>query len=96
MYIEIALILVLVMTVIGGILVWKMRNSGKIKQDINYQAFFVMGISFLPLGIIFSTVVSPAFMSFTAMGIIYMAIGLSHRDKWKSKKQVKTAAKTKK
>lgn len=58
-------------------------------QEADYRAFFIMGISFLPMGIIFSTTINPGFMGFTALGIIYMAIGLQHRDKWEKKAKKK-------
>ena len=65
------------------LIVWKKKKEGKYEEP-NYQAFFIMGICFLPMGIIFMTTVSPAFIGFTRMGICYMAIGLANRDKWKT------------
>ena len=44
-----------------------------------------MGISFLPIGIVFTVSISPAFVGFTGIGICYMAIGLANKDKWKKK-----------
>jgi len=35
------------------------------------------------MGIIFTAAINPAFIGFVGMGIIYMAIGLANRDKWK-------------
>ena len=42
-----------------------------------------MGISFLPMGIIFTAVINPGFLGITAMGLINLAIGLANRHKWK-------------
>jgi hypothetical protein len=43
-----------------------------------------MGICFLPMGIIFTTTINPGFIGFIALGIVYMAIGLANKDKWKN------------
>ena len=51
--------------------------------EINYQAFFVSGICFLGAGAVLMAAVSPAFVSLMGMGIVFMAIGASHRGKWK-------------
>ena len=45
-----------------------------------------MGITFLPMGfILMISIKNPGFMGITALGIIYMFIGLANRDKWKIK-----------
>ena len=62
----------------------KKKKEGTYKEP-DYRAFFIMGICFLPMGIIFTTSISPAFISFLAMGLLYMIIGLANRDKWKKK-----------
>ena len=50
----------------------------------NYQVFFILGIFFLPMGIVLMiTIDNPAFIGITGMGLIYMVIGLANRDKWK-------------
>ena len=64
------------------ILVRKLKSEG-ITKEPDYRAFVITGICFLSMGIIFSSAVSPGFMGITAMGLIYMAIGLVNRDKWK-------------
>ena len=84
-WILISLLIVAALIVIGLILillVFKKKKEGKMKEP-NYQAFFIMGISFLALGIIFTSSVNAGFLGFIALGIIYMAIGLANRDKWK-------------
>ena len=63
-------------------------------KEIDYKAFFILGMCFLPLGTIFMTTISPAYISFTGIGVAFMAIGLAHRDEWekgkKSSKKVKS------
>ena len=66
------------------------KREGKLRET-NYRAFFILGITFLPLGIIYEIVFfvsdTKVFLvlclSFIAMGISYIAIGLANRDKWK-------------
>jgi len=37
-------------------------------------------------------IINPGFIGFMGLGIIYMIIGLSHRDKWKTNKKIKRKA----
>ena len=69
--------------IIVTIIVWKRKKEGMMEEP-NYQVFYIMGICFLSMGIIFMATVSPAFIGFTGMGLFYMAIGLANRDKWKT------------
>jgi len=70
------------------VLVWrKRRNEGKATEP-NYYTFFKMGVVWLPAGIACTIAFHLLDMSFvigiplTAMGAVYLAIGLSNRDKW--------------
>lgn len=59
-------------------------------RETNYRAFFILGVTFFPLGIIYEIVffVSGTIvflvlgLSFIAMGLPYLVIGLNNRDKW--------------
>ena len=75
--------------IVGVIVFFTLRKNKKegITRKVDYRAFFIMGISFLPLGIIFTTAISPAFICFIALGGCYIAIGLANRDKWKKKEE---------
>jgi hypothetical protein len=73
----------IVVGVLVAILLWKLRHEEKPKEEPDYRAFFIMGICFLPLGIIFSVSVSFGFLGIAVLGLIYMAIGLANKDKWK-------------
>jgi hypothetical protein len=63
-------------------IVIKKKKEGKYVEP-DYRAFFIFGICLLPMGTVFMTTVNPGFIGFFGLGIIYMIIGLSHRDKWK-------------
>jgi len=67
-------------------------SEGKKPRTIDYRAYFIMGICFLPLGIILTIIITVGFLGLTALGIIYMIIGLANRDKWG--KQVEVAPTT--
>lgn len=59
-----------------------LSKKGSPQKPPNYEAFFVLGISFLPLGFIFAAAIgNPGFLGLSALGIIYMAIGLSNMGK---------------
>ena len=81
------------LVLVGSLIVvaFKKRKKGK-SQTINYRTFFILGISFLPLGIIFeisfflsdTKVFLVLGLAVIAMGMSYIAIGLANRDKWES------------
>ena len=82
----ILLTLTLLATIIAGIIILYFLYKNK-KEDterqINYHAFCIMGICFLPLGFIMWFVLkNPGFIGFTGLGAAYLAIGLANRDKW--------------
>ena len=52
------------------------RNRGQ-KIEPDYRVFFILGITWLPLGIATD---NPAFLG---LGAVFMAIGLANRGKWK-------------
>ena len=79
----IAVIIILVGVVLAA-LMSKIKKQGK-PQEINYYAFFVLGISFLPLGGVFSIIINPGFMGITGLGFVYLIIGYANKDKWKKK-----------
>ena len=85
----ITILLGVIAVIIGVIVLFVMQKKKKegTYKEPDYRSFFIMGISFLPMGIIFTAVISPAFISFIALGVLYMLIGLSNRDKWIKKEE---------
>ena len=80
----------LILVGILAILAWKKNKLGKARGS-GYRALFILGIIFLPLGIIYEVVFfvsgTQVFLvlgiAFIGMGLSYIAIGLGNRDKWK-------------
>jgi hypothetical protein len=87
-WILIFLLIVGILVILGLILtlvVFKKKKENK-KVEPNYQVFFILGISWIPIGVVFMITVHPVIgMVFMAMGLGYMAIGLANRDKWQKK-----------
>ncbi|MFQ5820224.1 MAG: hypothetical protein ACE5I5_09580 [Candidatus Heimdallarchaeota archaeon] len=70
-YLGLGIITMLLMVV--GVLV--ARRYGKLGNR-DYRVIFVLGISLLPLGIVFDNPI------FSLLGIVYMIWALVNRDKW--------------
>jgi hypothetical protein len=54
--------------------------SFKNKDNTDYYALFVMGVTWLVFGLLFQMSV------FFMLGFIFTLVGLVHKDKWKKKK----------
>ena len=50
------------------------------KYEPDYRAFYIMGIIWLPFGIIFKTM-----NFFFIMSLVFIALGLVNKDKWRKK-----------
>ena len=84
--VSISFLILIVLITIGILLtliVFKKKKEGKFK-DPDYRAFFILGICFLPVGIPVAIAAdNPGLLGLSAIGIVYIAIGLANRDKWK-------------
>ena len=80
-----------VLAVIIGFIVFylmrKKKEEGIVKEP-DYQVFFLLGIIWIPVGVVFLVTINPALgLAFMALGIVYMTIGLANKDKWKKKEE---------
>jgi FtsH-binding integral membrane protein len=81
----------LILVGIVAVFFWKRNKEGKAKGT-GYRVLFILGITFLTLGIIYEivffasgkTVFLVLGITFIGMGLSYLAISLGNRDKWKS------------
>lgn len=72
-----------VLVILLGAVVWKIRK-GNSPGEVNYKAFFILGIVFLPVGVTLSiSTKNPGLLGISGLGVAYLAIGLANRDKWK-------------
>ena len=87
-WILISIILIGISVIIGITLILvirKRKKEGTINKDIDYKVFYSLGFVWIPIGIVFMIAVNPAIgIAFMGLGISYIAIGLSNRDKWKN------------
>ena len=86
----IALVILAVAVVTGILAVLMVRKRKKEgKQIVNYRAFFLLGITWVPFSIVLMVVSFilqiPFYIGFPffALGLVYLIIGLNNRDKWK-------------
>ncbi len=89
MWIVIAIVAVLiVLGILAAWMAWKGKKEGK-QEEPNYRVFFIMGMFMTPVGIIGIAASFLADISFFigfpffSIGVVYIAIGLGNRNKWK-------------
>ena len=87
MAIPVFIIMIILLVIVGFlVLVVALKNKKEKAKQVDYKAFYIMGVSFLPLGIaLFLTTDNPGMLGLTAIGAVYMSIGLSNKDKWNKK-----------
>ena len=87
LYTGIVLAILVTIGIILVIVIWKRKGFSRFKET-NFHIFYVMGIVFIPVGIvsmiIYSRLGMPFFigMPFLTMGITYLIVGLRNKDKW--------------
>ena len=70
--------------------IWKKKKAGELR-DTNYRVIYILGLVFLPLGIIYEVVffvsgtkvILVLGIAFVGMWLSYLAIGLGNRGKWR-------------
>jgi heme A synthase len=86
----ILLVIVGILVIIGVLLiiVWKKRK-GQPSAETDYRVFFILGICWFPLGIVFMASNLPIGYVFFIIGFVYLVIGLANRDKWGKKSTIR-------
>jgi len=81
---DITLIMIIIagLTLLGLVIfaIIAYRHRGESREP-NYRVFFVMGITWLPIGIATKN------YGLLGMGLAFLIIGLANRDKWKDEKK---------
>ena len=75
--------ILLVLVILFALIFVKGKKAKKPATD--YYAFFVMGITWLPMGIAFRLIFPETLVGyfFISLGIIYTILGFVHRKEWK-------------
>ena len=87
-YVLPVLLILGIVVLIATILIKKKMktNSSQKPEDSSYLTFFILGITFLPMGLVLSlSTDNPGFYGIAAMGFIFLIVGLSNKDKWDNK-----------
>jgi len=83
--------------VVLGIVVYALQKKGK--RQVDYRRLFIMGVIWLPVGIVFLLMHflfdRPFIIGvpFLAMGLIYLTIGLANKGKWRESKPLTASQK---
>ena len=71
--------LIVILGIVMAIVSYK--NKGKTKKGPDYYTFFIMGLIWLPIGII--QMISDGSSIFLILGLVFVGVGLSHKKDWK-------------
>lgn len=70
----------LIVILIGTIVMYKVKKE-RIEPD--YRTLFILGIIFMGTGSAMISTLGTSSMGMFALGLIYMAVGIANKDKWK-------------
>ncbi|MBU0952830.1 MAG: hypothetical protein KKA90_00160 [Nanoarchaeota archaeon] len=70
----------------GAVLLLKVKR-GKEPHKPDYYSMFVMGLVWFAIGIPFFFVFDSSMSFFFIMGLVFMGIGLRHRDRWEENRR---------
>lgn len=71
-------------------MVFVFKKKGMVKEDTDYRAFFLMGVTWMMIGIPMFVFYGYEFNALFAMGIIFFITGLANKGKWKKEPLTKT------
>lgn len=79
---------ILALVILFAVIAIIFAKKGK-KREADYYALFIMGVTWLPLGLFMWLVGNSGIGNvFSIIGAVYLIIGLKHRKKWKKSRQV--------
>jgi predicted membrane channel-forming protein YqfA (hemolysin III family) len=68
------------------IVLFRLKKSGR-EPRTDYCALFIMGVIFIGAGVSLAVSIdNPGMYGLTALGVIYMIAGITHRDQWENNK----------
>ena len=74
------------LVMVGVLVVFALKNSKKVTNpiEVNYRAFFILGVFFIPVGSMGVILFNVGFVGVLALGVVYLVLGLANRDKWRN------------
>ena len=82
-YIMAGVLLITNIILIGLISYSMKKKNDESNREINYRAFYYIGVVWLPIGVIFMMFVNTVIgIAFLGIGASYIAIGLANKDRW--------------
>ena len=71
------------------LLMWKYKDSDYMQRDTDYKAFFWIGLVMMVFGGPVLWITSNlSFSSLFTIGLVFLAIGLAHRDEWDKRRKL--------
>jgi len=67
--------------IVNGLVIVLYSQFKKEKIKPNYRLFFILGMTWVPLGVVFYKTTRN--IGFLIMGVIFLIIGLINKDKWR-------------
>ena len=83
-WILVAVVVGLLLVLVLGVLLWKSKKY-RAGQGPDYRAFFLMGLSWLCMGLPLMFIYNEFFNALAAMGAIFTIMGAVNYKKWKKK-----------
>ena len=74
----ITITIALLLALFAAVYFLRKRKRGCVEKEPNYMVFFIIGVSWIPIGI------STNNHTFTVIGVFFMIFGLINKDKWKN------------
>lgn len=79
----IVIVITLILTLLLAIALFRFKRKRNVNNEKNYRTFFILGITFLPMGIVMSMAVdNPGFIGIAGMGAAFLVASLVNKDKW--------------
>lgn len=75
-------VLALVIVVLVG-LIALVKRRGAENKEIDYRIFFVLGLAWMPAGVVGFLMGNYAMAGMLAIGIVFFIVGAAKRDQWK-------------
>ena len=70
------ILVIIAIVVVVGVVAVILQKKKKLSRGTDFRAFFIIGITWIPLGIATDNI------AFSALGVFFMIVGAANRKKW--------------